>query len=121
MKKEERASQLWSLLVLAASTRQILTYGLVAKLIGAPAAAIGGWLEPIQSYCLINELPALTVLVVSGSTGEPGEGFVACAIKDVPREQQRVFAFDWVERDAPSPDALRKAAEELPSNGVRSG
>jgi len=121
MKKEERACQLWSLLVFAATNRQTLTYGLVAKLIGAPAAAIGGWLEPIQSYCLINGLPALTVLIVSGSTGEPGEGFVGCVVKDVPHEQQRVFAFDWLHRDAPSPDVLRKAVEELPSNGVRIG
>jgi hypothetical protein len=119
MKREERASQLWSLLVFAAKNRQILTYGLVAKLIGAPTAALGGWLEPIQSYCLINGLPALTVLVVSESTGEPGAGFIGSG--NVPQDQQRVFAFDWIERDPPSPEVLRKAVEERPSNGVGGG
>src|SRR4051812_44790690 len=121
MKREERVAQLWSLLVLAASNRQILTYGLVAKLIGAPTAALGAWLEPIQSYCLIKGLPALTALVVSGSTGEPGEGFVGYAVKDVAREQQHVFTFNWTENDAPSPEVLREAVEARPSNGVRIG
>jgi hypothetical protein len=32
-------------------------------------------LEPLQSYCILNRLPALTCIVVSDETGVPGQGF----------------------------------------------
>ena len=64
MSLEIRAAQIWSVLVLAARNRQILTYGLLGKIIGAPPAALGKWLEPIQAYCL-----ALTALAPSLAHG----------------------------------------------------
>ncbi len=53
----KRAAQIWSVLGLAARNRQILTYQMLGKLIGVPARGLGYLLEPIQSYCLLNELP----------------------------------------------------------------
>ena len=49
-----------------------MTYGMLAKLIGVPAAALGKLLEPIQSYCIVERLPPLTILVVRQETGLPG-------------------------------------------------
>jgi hypothetical protein len=67
----ERAAQIWSVLALAARNRQVLTYSIVGNLIGVPARGLGHLLEPIQSYCLLNRLPPLTILVVSEEDGMP--------------------------------------------------
>jgi len=115
MKAEERACQLWSVLALAAHNRQILTYELVAKLTGIAQQGIGQLLEPIQSYCLLNGLPPLTVLVVSKESGLPSSGFTAAS--DVPRAQLQVLEFDWLAHGCPSADVLAKAVRERPSRG----
>ena len=90
----ERAAQIWAVLVLAARNRQILTYDVVGKLIGVPRQALACMLEPIQSYCLVNDLPPLSILVISEQTGIPGTGFIAA--QDIPKTQVAVFGFDWL-------------------------
>ena len=75
MNSAERAAQIWPVLTLAARNRQILTYDLLSKLIGVPRAGLGQLLEPIQSFCLLNKFPPLTILVVSAESGMPGSGF----------------------------------------------
>ena len=115
MRVSERAVQIWSVLALAASNRQVLTYDMLSKLIGVPRHGLGQLLEPIQSYCLLERLPPLTILVVN-STGLPGAGFVAA--QDIPREQLRVFSHVWLEQAVPSPEQLAEAARKLPSNGL---
>ena len=116
MRIQERAAQIWPVLVLAARNRQILTYDLLGRLIGVPRPALGQLLEPIQSYCLINGLPALTAIVVSESTGLPGTGFIAAA--DVPAEQAKIFQTDWLSHNPPKPEELAAAVAERPSNGI---
>lgn len=114
MKVHERAAQIWPLLSLAAQNRQVLTYDIVGNLIGVPRFALAQLLEPIQSYCLLNNLPALTVLVVNKS-GEPGLGFIAT--KDISFEQQKVFTKNWLIEKTPSPDDLKDAVKTHPSCG----
>ena len=118
MQAHERAAQMWPLLSLAAKNRQVLTYELVGKLIGVPHFGLARLLEPIQSYCLVHNLPALTVLVVNGATGRPGDGFIAAEGGDVCSEQQRVFKHDWLETPTPTPEALQEAVIERPSCGI---
>lgn len=108
MKLEERSAQIWGILAIAARNRQVLTYGIIARAIGAPAAALGGWLDPIQKYCLSKGLPALTAIVVSEDTGLPGMGFTAAS--DVPGAQALVFAFDWLAIKAPRTDDFAQLA-----------
>ena len=114
MRTHERAAQIWAVLALAARNRQVLTYGIVSKLIGVPQAGLGQLLEPVQSYCLLNKLPPLTILVVSEQSGMPGAGFIAAS--DIPSTQQQVFAFDWLGRAAPQPEQLAEAVAKRPSN-----
>ena len=114
MQAHERAAQIWPVLSFAAKNRQVLTYDIIGNLIGVPRFALAQLLDPIQSYCIIHKLPALTVLVVNKS-GEPGTGFIAAA--DVPKEQQKVFNFDWLEAKTPLPEDLESAVKELPSCG----
>ena len=118
MNRSERASQIWSLLAWAAKNRQSLTYGQVGKLIGVPAAGLGQLLEPIQSFCLINGLPPLTVLVVQQDTGLPGPGFTGATASAFARAQAEVFAKDWLDHGNPQPERLEAAAKERPSNGL---
>jgi hypothetical protein len=117
MRVPERASQIWPVLVLAARQRQTLTYDLLARLIGVPRPALGQLLEPIQSYCLVNALPALTAIVVSDSTGLPGTGFTAA--EDIPQMHAQVFAHDWLTQQAPTPEEFAAAVAKRPSNAVR--
>lgn len=103
MTRSERALQIWPVLTLCATHRQTMTYDRLGRLIGVPRVALGQLLEPIQSYCLAQNLPALTALVVSEVDGLPGTGFIAAA--DVPKEQARVFAHDWLRVDVAGPYA----------------
>jgi hypothetical protein len=112
MRREERAQQIWSVLALAATNRQILTYDIVAKLTGVVRPSIGDFLRPIQQFCAENRLPALTSLVVSGETGIPGEGFIAA--EDVPAAQIRVFEHDWLERPTPTVEQLADSYSRAP-------
>ena len=94
MTREERSQQLWSILVLSAMNRQILTYDIVAQVTGLVRPSIGDFLRPIQQYCTDEGLPPLTSLVVSIKTGLPGDGFIAA--EDVPHAQMQVFMKDWI-------------------------
>lgn len=112
----ERAVQIWSVLAMAAGNRQVLTYEIVGRLTGVPRQGLGQLLEPIQSYCLVNNLPPLTILVVSEATGIPSAGFVAA--NDIPLTQQKVFTYDWMRHGAPSLEDLEEAVRQCPSNGT---
>jgi hypothetical protein len=102
MTTNERAAQLWSVLVLAARTQQILSYAMVDNLTGIPKQGVGKILAPVQSYCKKNKLPPLTSIVVSEADGLPSEGFTEA--KDIFGAQARVFVYDWFNHKAPSPE-----------------
>lgn len=107
MTQNERAVQIWSVLALAARNRQVLTYSILAGLVGIPRQGLANYLDPIQSYCMRHNLPPLTVLVVSEEPGVPLSGFTAA--EDIPRAQQRVFSYDWLEHGCPSSDDFGEA------------
>lgn len=113
MKREQRAAQLWSILALAAKNRQVLTYGILARLTGVPRRGQGQLLEPIQSYCMLKKLPPLTAIVVNDETGLPGSGFTAAS--DVPKTQLRVFDFNWLTHGAPAVEEFERALKSLPT------
>lgn len=110
MTREQRAAQIWSVLAFTAMNRQILTYGLLAKLIGVPTSALGQLLEPVQAYCLVHGLPPLTALVVSDETGLPGSGFLPAG--SLPAAQMAVFRHAWTSRQPPKPAEFAEAAQQ---------
>src|SRR5437016_4068032 len=69
MKREYRATQLWSLLVSSARSQQVFSYVLVEKLTRIPKQAVERFLYPIRSYCKRHKLPPLTALIVNENTG----------------------------------------------------
>ena len=68
-----RALQLWLILICRARGRQTTTFGELAGLIGMAgfAVPIGMFLGPIAAYCLANGLPPLTALVLQAGNGTP--------------------------------------------------
>ena len=93
MKASERSAQIWAVLAWAAQSRQNITYGQLAQVTGAFTGGLGAWLEPIQSYCITNKLPPLSLLVLQQETGMPGPGFTGTLAEDLAKAQARVFIF----------------------------
>jgi len=50
-------------------------------------------LGEVAEFCHERDLPALTVLVVNGETGRPGEGYPGP--EDVDAEREFVFSYQW--------------------------
>jgi hypothetical protein len=117
MNRSERASQIWAVLAWAATHRQSITYSQLARLVGVPAAGLGQLLEPIQSYCLVEELPPLTAIVVQQGSGLPGSGFTGASAEQYAQAIAKVFAHDWLEQGNPQPERLERAVIERPSIG----
>lgn len=120
MKVADRAAQIWSVLAWAASHRQNITYSQLAQATGAFTGGLGALLEPIQSYCILNGLPPLTVLVVQQESGLPGSGFTGASANELASAQARVFTFNWLEHGNPGSDQLEFAVKQSPSNAGKS-
>lgn len=112
MTVSERASQIWPVLVLCATKRMLIVYDELARLISVPRPGLGQLLEPIQSYCLLQDKPPLTSIVIGSDSGVPGNGFIAA--ENVPMAQADVYNYDW-SNTSPFPEDFARALEELPT------
>ena len=56
MEKFEKAAQVWSMLTEAAKSRKVLYYSDINS--SNPQMVGKLYLEPVQSYCLLGDLPA---------------------------------------------------------------
>jgi hypothetical protein len=97
------------ILIGCAADRQTVTYDALARRIkrGGPNL-LAKPLALITRWCQHHSLPALASLVVEQPTGLPAPGFDAVSRDDIPREQERVWAFDWY---AIFPPTLEELAE----------
>jgi hypothetical protein len=84
------------ILIGCAADRQTVTYDALARRIkrGGPNL-LAKPLTMITRWCQHHSLPALASLVVEQATGLPAPGFAAVSKDEVPREQERVWVFDW--------------------------
>jgi putative restriction endonuclease len=85
---------------------QTLTYKEAADQTGASPQGMGSCLGPIQRYCEANDLPLLSAIVVSSSTGLPGDGFGGN--DQIEAQQRQVFTHDWLRTQTPTPEALAR-------------
>jgi hypothetical protein len=93
MEADERALQIWQVLIGAAHCRQTITYEILGELIGTGGEAVLAYsLTRVVEHCANNELPPLTALVVDNS-GEPGAGLTS--VTNVHADRERVFAYGW--------------------------
>ncbi|WP_169734069.1 HNH endonuclease [Ciceribacter selenitireducens] len=90
---EERAGRLWSILTALAKDKKITTYGEAAREIGIHHRPMRFVLEPIQDFCIKEDLPRLTSLVVSKTNGLQGSGYLG--IPGHTADLEKVFAFGW--------------------------
>ena len=85
-KHKHRAVQAWQILVGAAMNRQTFTYEILSiKMYRKKAAGVlDQILGHVAFYCIDNDLPALTSIVVGKGRGTPGD--------DIPIEQGNMDA-----------------------------
>lgn len=92
----ERAYRAWPILVSQAMNHaEPITYGELAARLNIHHRAVRYVLGVIQSYCLLERLPPLTILVVDAITRRPGTGFIAWAMDDLDRGKQEVREYAW--------------------------
>ncbi|MGJ4886401.1 hypothetical protein [Bradyrhizobium sp. HKCCYLRH1065] len=102
-----RAIQAWQILIGMAKNRQTTTYqGLSVLMFGKEAAGVlAQILGHIAFYCMDNDLPPLTSIVVDKGRGTPGHGFpIEAPSLDQRREQ--VYAYNWYDVYPPSEEEL---------------
>ncbi len=99
MTRPERALQIWQVLVGAAHNRQILTYEILARLIGMGAGTLSQTLDIIMHYCQQRKLPPLTAIVVRKDTGLPGTGLTTP--RELNREREAVYTHLWYRQVPP--------------------
>lgn len=107
--REARAQQIYQILLSAARNRQLLTYKVLAKMIGFRGAGVFAQiLGCIASWCNEHKLPPLTSLVVNEKTGLCGNGI---PVKKAHMYREKVYGFDWFEVVPPTREELRRAYE----------
>ena len=79
-----------------AADHQTVTYDDLARRIdrGGPNL-LATPLELITRWCRRHSVPAIASLVVEQATGLPAPGFAVVSKDQIPREQERVWDFDW--------------------------
>lgn len=106
-----QAVQIWQILISKAHNRQIITYGILADLLGLGGAIILAQpLSIIMYFCSQNDLPPLTVLVVNAKTGLPGEGLKIDG--DLSAVREDVFNYNWYGLLSPSEKQFSEARQK---------
>lgn len=98
----ERAIQVWQVLISAAHNRQVLTYEIVADLIGLGqhgkgAIALSTYLGTLMRFCDVHRLPPITALVVRKGVGKPGKGLKTLS-QHPDKDRENVFRYEWFKR-----------------------
>lgn len=102
---DEYAGGVWDILIDTAENGQTIFYSELTSKFGKHHRTAKYMLEPIQEYCIDNELPVLTAVVINKEGLKPGHGFIP---SDFQREMIKVFDYDWKEVVNPFPSVLRK-------------
>ncbi|MBA7508706.1 hypothetical protein ES705_00638 [subsurface metagenome] len=93
--QEQQAFFAWGILIDYAKQRKKITYKELTAKMGVHYRASRYFLEVIQSYCMQQKYPPLTILAISTSTGMPGSGFIAWDRDDLESGYESVFNFNW--------------------------
>ena len=93
---KNRALQAWMILIGCAKRRETITYKLLSiDMFGHEAAGVlNDILGTIATYCDMNNLPQLNVLVVNSETGLPG-GSIPLDSNSIGPVTEKVFSFWW--------------------------
>lgn len=96
--------------------RETITYGKLAELLGYDAQAgrtLSEALGMVSLYCLYNDLPPLSCIVVAKTSNTPGwEGMIP-SDSSLDAEQKKVWKTQWHLFRTPSPGTFRRVKAEL--------
>jgi hypothetical protein len=90
----KRAADVWSVLARSAEQSQTITYKELSNEISVHVRPLRYALVLVQQYCLDNDLPHLTALVVNSSSGLPGAGNMMDPAM-LQNEYARIYSFNW--------------------------
>ena len=93
--QEQRAFFAWDILTECAEKREKITYKQLTDKMGLHHRAVRYFLEVIQSYCLQQNYPPLTILAINSYTGKQGSGFIAWNRDDLDNGYKSVFNYNW--------------------------
>jgi putative restriction endonuclease len=93
--KEQRAFLVWPILTNCARKNEPITYGELGIRLGIFHRTFTPSLSLIQEFCIDNELPPLTILVITKKKGLPGNGFKADNFENLQDEINKVYTFNW--------------------------
>ena len=100
-----RTLKAYLILVGHATRRETTTYGVLGEQIDEIPLNVSNHLRPLFNYCENNSLPRLVVLVVSGTSGEPGDGYPGPR-ESINVDREAAYNYDWLELVPPSVDEL---------------
>jgi hypothetical protein len=105
-----RSIQAWQILVGKAMSRETVTYAGLSKLMYQKEAAgvLASGLGHIAFYCMDNDLPPLTAIVVGKGPGKPGSG-IPVDLSRIDEEREKVYQYDWYNVCPPSEADLAAA------------
>lgn len=93
--QEQRAYSAWTILTSYAAKSETITYGELGRQLNIHHRAVRFVLELMQDFCMQNQLPPLTILVLNKNTGLPGDGFIAYDIENSQDGIEKVFSYNW--------------------------
>ena len=99
--RDALAFKAWKILVGLAKKGESITYGDLAKPLEIHPRSVRLVLGLIQNYCLNNDLPALTILVVNKRTRNPSTGFIARSHDNLVQGRAEVQAYNWARASNP--------------------
>ncbi|MED1206105.1 HNH endonuclease [Heyndrickxia acidicola] len=91
---ELRAFRAWEVLIKQAEKNKPITYKELAEQVGVHHRVCRFFLDYIQNYCMDEEMPPLTSIVVSRE-GKVGKGFIAYDVTNIGEGQKKVYNFNW--------------------------
>ena len=112
-KHSARAVQAWQILVGMAMNRQTTTYLGLSRLMYKKDAqgVLDRILGHIAYYCIDNDLPPLTSIVVGKGRGTPGRD-IPVDLSTIDEERESVYDFNWYNVYPPCEDDLKAAFEK---------
>jgi hypothetical protein len=107
-----RAVQAWQILVGKAMNRQTVTYERLSELMFGKSAAgvLDRILGHVAFFCMAENLPPLTSIVVGKWGGTPGAG-IPVNQSDMDAERERVYRDNWYDVHPPTAEDLKSAYE----------
>jgi hypothetical protein len=110
-----RAVQAWQILVGKAMNRETVTYeGLSVLMYKKEAAGVlAAILGHVAFYCMDNDIPILTTIVVGKGPGKPGDRIPIDPAK-IDEEREKVYDHNWYDIYPPSETDLATAYKRHP-------